>query len=212
MRPAKFLTVFAVLIAATLVVSACGAPSTKVTRTLYDKEYKGTRFSNVLVIAVADNYDARAQFERTVSSGIRATGAQATPYYTVIGHNPPVTVNDITNAVRSRKFDAVLFTRVSGSTESIEVKEGAASGKSTVIGGSVIDVFRYDYEEYQEPENVRIGAEVALVTELYAAQDQKKIWVIESSSFDRTSIQQIIDNAAEAIVKKLRSDRLVGPP
>lgn len=210
MRPTKFISLFASLVAVALVLSACGGTSTQVSRTLYDKDYKGTRFSNILIIAVADDYDARAQFERTVASGIRASGAQATPYYTVIGHNPPVTVHDVTNAVRARNFDAVLFTRVKGSTEAIKVQDGSSSGKSTVRGGNAFDLFRYDYEEYSEPENVTVSTEVTLVTELYAAQDQKKIWAIESTSFDRESVRQIVDSAAESIVKKLRSDKLIG--
>ena len=209
MRRNSFSSALPLLLIQVLLLSACGT-STKVTRTYYDDDFKGRKFSNVLVIAVADNYDARAQFERSVVAGIKNSGADATAYYTVIGRNPPVTVNDVTNAVRARKFDAVLFTRVKGSTQSVKVKEGPASAKSTVIGGNVFDLFRYDYEEYQEPENVTISTEVVLLTELYAAAEQKNIWTIELSSFDKESVELIVDSAAAAIVKKLNQDRLLG--
>lgn len=190
---------------------ACTTTTTSVKKTVDHDNYKGQRFNNVLVIAVADDYNNRAQFERNVVAGIRASGAQATAYYTVLGHNPPVTVSAVKNAVRSGGYDAVLFTRVKGSAQNVKVKDGPATAQSTVKGGNVVDLFRYDYEEYDEPENVRISTEVTLTTELYSAAASAKIWAVESNSFDRQSVQQIVDNEARSIVKALNKDKLIGP-
>ena len=200
----------ALIATATLFIAACGSTSTSTDRTHFDKEFKGTRYSNVLVIAVADNYNARAQYERTTVSAIRATGAEATAYYTVIGHNPEVTVNDVTNAIRSRGFDAVLFTRVKGSTQAVNVKDGPADASATTRGGNVFNLFRYDYEEYKEPENVRISTNVVLLSELYDVAQQKMIWAVESSSFNRESVEMIVDSSAQAVVKRLDRDKLIG--
>jgi len=198
------------LVTLAFLLAACGSSGTRVTKTMHDTSIKGTRYSNVLVVAAADNYDARAQYERMVVSAIRKTGAEATAYYTVLGRNPPVTVNDITNAVRSRGFDSVLFTRVKGSTQQMKVKDGQASAQAVAKGGSLFDLFRYDYEEYDSPENVSVSTEVVLVTELYDAAAQKKIWAVETSSFDQESVEQIVDSAAETVVKALRRDGLIG--
>ena len=165
----------------------------------------------MLVITVTDNYDRRAQFERTVVSGIRQTGAQATAYYTVVGHNPPVSSSDIMNAVRARNFDAVVFTRVKGRSEDIVAKDATPEAQATVIGGNLFDLFRYDYEEYQEPENIRMSTNVVLVTQLYDPVDKKNVWAIEINSSDRESTANIIESAAAAIVKHLKRDNLVGP-
>ena len=192
-------------------IAACATTSTSVKKTMHDDEYKGARFSNILVIAVADDYNNRAQFERNVVSGIRKSGAAATAYYTVVGNNPPVTKDAIQNAVEERGFDAVLFTRVKGSAQAVKVKDGPASAQATVKGGNVFDLFRYDYEEYDEPENVRISTEVSLLTELYVTADEKKVWAVESSSYDRQSVEQIVDSEAAAIVRRLEKDKLIGP-
>lgn len=210
MRRAISIQYLSLIAITSLMLAACGSTSTSIEKTLHDQEFKGTRYSSILVIAVADNYNARAQFERTVVSAIRRHGGAATAYYTVIGHNPPVTVNDVVNAVRARGFDAVLFTRVKGSTQDIKVKDGPADASATVKGGNVFDLFRYDYEEYQEPENVRISTSVTLITELYDAARQKKIWAVESSSFNRESVEMIVDDAAESVVKRLNRDKLIG--
>ena len=199
------------LIAAVLFLSACASTSTQVTKILDDPDYKKARFSNVLVITVADNYDRRAQFERTVASGIRQTGAQATAYYTVVGHNPAVSSSDIMNAVRARGFDAVVFTRVKKHSENIAEKDATPEAQAKVKGGNLYDLFRYDYEEYQEPTNIKLSTTVVLVSQLYIPADKKNIWAIEITSSDRESTAQIVDSAAEAIVKHLKRDKLVGP-
>jgi len=201
----------ALILTSIILLSACSTTSTKVTKILHDSDYKKARYSNVLVITVTDNYDRRAQFERTVVSGIRQTGAQATAYYTVVGHNPPVSSSDIMNAVRARNFDAVVFTRVKRRTEDIVAKDATPEAQASVVGGSLFDLFRYDYEEYQEPENIRMSTNVVLITQLYDPADQKNVWAIEINSSDRESTANIIESAAAAIVKHLKRDKLVGP-
>ena len=164
----------------------------------------------MLVIAVASDYDARAQFERQVASGIRASGAAATPYYTVIGRNPPVTRNDVANAVRARDFDAVLFTRVKGQASKVDVKDGISQAKTTRKDGGVVNLFRYDYQVLNEPDTVEVRTTVTLVTELYAAADEKKVWAIESVSSDMKDVSELIDRQVSAIVGQLRRDGMIG--
>ncbi len=68
------------LIGAIILVLAtgCATSGSTTNQVLQHSDYRNAQFSNVLVIAVAANYEARAQFERQVVGGIRATGASAT--------------------------------------------------------------------------------------------------------------------------------------
>lgn len=198
------------LFAATVLLVAGCASSSNVSKVFEDPAYKKSSFSNVLVIAVADDYNARAQFERQVVSGIRATGATATAYYTVIGRNPPVTRNDISNAIRARNFDAVLLTRVKGQESSVSVKRGSSETKTTRRNENAFDLFRYDYEVLNEPDRVEVNTTIMLITELYAAADEKKVWAIESASYNKNDVSQLIDGEVDAIVSRLRRDRMIG--
>ena len=199
------------LLAGTMILSACSTTSTSVTKILDDPDYRKARFSNVLVITVVADYNRRAQFERTVVSGIRKTGAEATAYYTVVGHNPSVSSSDIMNAVRARGFDAVVFTRVTDRTEDIKVKDATPDAQATAIGGNLFDLFRYDYKEYDEPEHIRLSTAVVLISQLYVTADKKNVWAIEIKSSDRESMDNIVESAATAIAKQLARDKLVGP-
>ena len=64
------------------------------------------QFGNVLVIAVAGDYNIRSHFERVIVSQIRQTGASASAWYSVIGGNKPVTKEDVIAAIDDGGFDA----------------------------------------------------------------------------------------------------------
>jgi len=193
-----------------VLVAGCATSGSDTNQVLQHPAYRQAGFNNVLVIAVADDYEARAQFERQVVSGIRTTGASATAYYTVVGNNPPITRSDVQNAVQSRSFDAVLFTRVAKQGSTVAVKGSAPDAQATVRGGNVVDLFRYDYEEFNEPDRVEISSSVTLITELYAAANEQKVWAIESTSSNYTEIAQLIDAEVKTIVARLKKDRMVG--
>lgn len=190
-----------------LFVLAC-AGATSVVRTFDDRS--GETYSNVLVIGVAADYDSRASFERGLVSRIRAAGSSATAYYTVVGRNPPINRTTVTNAVRSRDFDAVLVTRVKDRELSANVRNGPAATEPTAIGGSVFNLFRYDYEELNEPEIIDLSRTVVLTTELFAAADERRVWAIETTSRNKSNIGELIDSSADAIASKLKRDRLIG--
>ena len=194
-----------------LLLGACGtATGPQVIKTLHDRAYSEVTFQNILVIGVASDYTARAQFERTVASGLISAGISATPYHTVIGHNPPLTRSDVMNAVRSRGFDAVLVTRVKG--QEMQVKEITGAPTTKVIRqdiGEPFNLFKYDYEELNNPVKINITETVNLITELYSAADEKKVWAIETiNSADHVGL--LIDQESKALVRELRRDGKIG--
>ncbi len=192
-----------------ILLAACAA-STRVAKTYSDDAYAKSSFSNFLVIGVAGNYSSRAQFERTVVSGLRAEGASASAYYSVVQGNAPISRDAVLGAVQSGSFDAVLVTRVIGQQTDVEVKSGSAGAKATTIGGRPINFFRYNYEELNEPQSINFNTTVVLETELFSSADEKMIWAIEASSTDAAVVGVLINNTATSIVSRLRRDGLIG--
>jgi hypothetical protein len=192
-----------------ILLAACAA-SIRVAKTYSDEAYENSSFSNFLVIGVAGNYNSRAQFERTVVSGLRAEGASASAYYSVVQGNEPISRDAVLGAVQSGSFDAVLVTRVISQQTDVDVKSGSAGAKATTIGGSPINFFRYNYEELNEPESINFNTTVVLETELFSSADEKMIWAIQLSSTDAAGVGVLIDNTATSIVSRLRRDGLIG--
>ncbi len=199
----------AIMLASLSILLAACTASTRVAKTYSDDAYANSSFSNFLVIGVAGNYNARAQFERTVVSGLRAEGASASAYYSVVQGNEPISRDAVLGAVQSGSFDAVLVTRVIGQQTDVEVKSGSAGAKATTIGGRPINFFRYNYEELNEPQSINFNMTVVLATELFSSADEKMIWAIESSSTNAASVGVLIDNTAASIVSRLRRDGLI---
>lgn len=191
------------LFSATAVISlvaACATPNADIIRTLLDPAAADFRFSNILVISVAGDYAERAQTEQALAAALSGSRTTASPYYAVIGRNPQVTRNFIDTAIRSRRFDGLLFVRVQG-----QDIPNAAPGRPT---GRNFQLFLYDYEEFNRPARLPPDSTVTLVSEMYAATSQKKLWAIESLSFQSASVTDVIELQSRSIAAQIRADKL----
>ncbi len=198
------------IVAATLVLAACGSTAT-VKKTLDNPIYTDSSYSDILIIGVAGDYDNRAAFERAMVSRIKAEGASATAYYTVVGRNQPITRNMVSTSVKSRGFDAVLLTRVISQSSDVSVQNGSSETKvSRKEASRAIDLFRYDYEELAEPGEINISSTVTLSAEMFSGPDETRMWAIESTIADKQNVGQIIESAADTIMGQLKKDKLIG--
>ncbi|MDX2410794.1 MAG: hypothetical protein QNK16_01955 [Woeseiaceae bacterium] len=193
------------LIAVSAVATGCAATST----TSASPGLAKVSYSNFLVIGVAGNYTNRAYFERSVVSGIRAKGSSASAFHVVAGGNKPVTSETVGDAIESGGFDAVLVSRVIDTDTDLDVKSAVTGTKVTRKDGGVLDLFRYDYEELDEPLSLELKTKVNIATELYSAASEQKVWSIESVSSATENIGQLIEDAAENVVKRLHRDDLI---
>ena len=208
-RPALHSHAF--ITAGTMLILAGCADSTTATRTYADPTYAESSFGNILVIGVAGDYSNRAAFERAMVSRIKAEGAVATAYYTIIKNNEPLSRDIVIDVVRSRGFDAVLLTRVISLEAEASAKSGSADLKvSRKDNDRAVNLFRYDYDELNEPSVISISSTVTLSAEMFSAADETRMWAIESTIADKENIGQMIDDAADTIISQLRKDKLVG--
>lgn len=186
--------------AVVIFLHACSTPTAQIIRTTFDPAADEMRLSNILVVCVAGDYAERIQIEQGLSAALTTERTTASPYFAVIGRNPRVTRNTINTAIRSRQFDGVLFVRMQGQ----DIPDGAP-GRPT---GRNFQFFLYDYEEFNRPSPLPMGSTVTLISEFYAAASEKKIWGIESLSFDSRVSADVIALQVSSIAKQIRKDRL----
>ena len=207
MRPSKFR--FLSIVTVSLLTTACGGTGT-IKKTFDNPVYTKSSYSDILVIGVAGNYDNRGAFERAMVSRIKATGANATASYTVVGRQP-INRNIVSTAVQSRGFDAVLLTRVISQAMGLSVQDGSSETKvSRKEASRAIDLFRYDYEELSNPGDLIISNTVVLSVEMFHAADEVRMWAIESTISDMENVGQLIETAVDIIMAQLRKGRLIG--
>jgi hypothetical protein len=203
---------FSIIIAICLVLAGCGSTGGgTVKKTLDNPKYTDLSYSNILVIGVGGDYSNRAYFERAMVSRIKAEGAAAAAYYSVVGRNQPITRSTVSTVVKSRDFDAVLLARVISQDADISVETGKSETKvSRKEAGRAVDLFRYDYDELTEPGVINILSTVTISAEMFSGADETRMWAIESTINDKENVGQIIEAAADTIMAQLKKDKLIG--
>jgi len=190
-------------------IGACTA-STKTVSTEHASSAGVSRFSNILVIGVADDYERRTRFERKLASELKASGTAATALYVAAGGNKPIEREAIEDLVRSNGYDAVLISKPLNRDTNAEMKTGSPGAKAIRRDDGALHLFRYNYEELNVPVTWSVDFSVTLSTELFAAKDSRKVWAVETSVSKKKSLEELINEASETIVRRLRRDKLIG--
>jgi hypothetical protein len=167
-------------------------------------ESNASTFSNILIVGVAGNYDSRAYFERSVVSGLKSEGIVAAAYHEVVGGNKPLSRELVRSALSRCACDAVVVTNVLDTDADVDVKGAVTGTKVTRKQGRAVDLFRYDYEEINEPLSLSIDTKIAFSTTLYATESESKVWSASSKSRRVDNIGELIDDTAATVVKQLK--------
>lgn len=197
-----------IALVATLVASCASGPRTVASAGV--PKYAGPGVNKILVIGVADNYESRTRFERKLASDLRYAGAQATAYYVFSGGDKPIIREAIEKGAADNGFDAVLISRVTNRESAAQMKTGPAGAKSTRRDAEKpLDLFRYDYEELNEPDVLDVNVNITIRSELFGLPAGDRLWSVETSLTDASSLSEIIDATSSALVERLQSDGLI---
>lgn len=199
-----------VLILIALVVGCSGCAATGANNSDAGPDLGDAPFSNFLVIGIAGDYNNRAYFERNVVSGIRAKGSSASAFHVVARGNKPVTREAVKAAIDAGGFDAVLVTRVLDTDSDLDVKGTVTGTKVTRKDGGMMDLFRYDYEDLDEPMSLELNTRVTLNTDVINAASEQVVRSFDSVSSATENVGKLIDDAAANVVKRLDREDLIG--
>jgi hypothetical protein len=203
--------------AATLLLAlltGCGA-RTSVMGEWQEPRATAIPFDNVLVVGISPTSKSRRSFEQALVPLIAAGGTKALASIVLGGSKQPLTPEHVQQMVRDTGADAVLITRIVSrrvkleeSAERVGVKTRQPSSLKDVPG--VVDLFRTDYQEYEEPGELTARAKATLASSLYAAADgERLVYTIETTvKFDEEKDDPIAA-VTEAIARQLRREGLI---
>jgi len=188
---------------------ACGTAD-RVVRLYEDPAFERGPFTNVLVVGVHTNATLRRRFESNVAERIRANGIVSTPSLNFMRAADEISRDSLVAIVEREGFDAVLVTRLVDQQTRVETRAGrvtaAAQRRDDV---PLADFFRYDYVEYRDPMEITTVRTVVLVSDLYDVATEQRVWSAETTSFEKTRVDEIIDGIAAALAGALRSDGFI---
>lgn len=192
--------------AASLLLTACATTpqsASTIIRTMPPVAAEYQDSLNMLVISVAGDFESRQLFERLFVAATADRQGKATGYHTVIGRRPVLTRDALDAVIKSRGFDSILLVREKG-----QEREALAPGRPI---GRNFDLFGYDYAELNSGDSIRQSAAITFIAELYSVAERKKIWSVESLSFDMATATDLIDEQAATVSRQVIEDRLLHP-
>jgi hypothetical protein len=163
----------------------------------------------LLVIGVAHDYDGRARFERRLVAQLGTRGTSATAYYVAVKGNKPITREAIEELVKSQNFDGVIITKVVNRDTDAQVKSGGAATKTVRKDDGALKLFRYDYQELNEPATLNINVSITILSELYETRNGDNVWALETQISKKEMVSEVVDDAVAKILRRLQKDRLI---
>lgn len=200
---------FSILLAG-LIVAACTASSGQVVKTFELAEPADAPFSRVLVVGAHKDRSTRRLFEETMVGALRDNKIDALSSIENMPSGEKLTAGTVAATAQRVRVDAVLVSRLQDVKWSAEARQGRTTTEARrKEDGNMLDFFRYDYVDYEEPMQARAVRTVIVTSDLYRVSDRAKIWSVESTAVEKESAMDVIQSVAASTVGQLRRDGLV---
>jgi len=196
-------------LAMTIVVIAACVQQTEVIKLFENSARANQKYERLLVISVVGDTGTRRRLEELITGHLEAANVTAIAGYTETGLKTSLLQDEIDAAAKSANADAILITHIVSVDTRLDIDTGRTDILSECRGGDPLDYFLYDHRELKEPDTVKIAHTVIAVSNLYDASDGERLWTIQSTCFEKSSIDEILREEAKAIVRQLQIDNLV---
>ncbi len=200
------------LILTCALVSAC-AGSTQMTATWHDEAYKRRSFDRILVVGVTDDQFRRRGFESAVVDALAGKRTEAVSSIEIMDADTALSDASLDAAGDKIQADAVLITRLTNTTVKAKQIDSRVDVQAQAKGGNIVDFFRYDYKDVEDPGYLQAKISFVLSSNLYETAGGTLVYSIETVTSDKntdynTVVFDIIENTSVKIGQRLRRDGL----
>ena len=200
------------LILTCALVSAC-AGSTQMTATWHDEAYKRRSFDRILVVGVTDDQFRRRGFESAVVDALAGKRTEAVSSIEIMDADTALSDASVDAAGDKIQADAVLITRLTNTTVKAKQIDSRVNVQAQAKGGNIVDFFRYDYKDVEDPGYLQAKISFVLSSNLYETAGGTLVYSIETVTSDKntdynTVVFDIIENTSVKIGQRLRRDGL----
>jgi hypothetical protein len=203
------------------VLTAC-APSLQIQSGWKAGSEPARPFSQVLVVAVSEDFDRRRLFENAVADELAAAGTPAVPSTRTMVTTDVLDRDSVTALVKATGVDAVLVTRLAAQSVKVKEPRGRVLLKAEPGSPDVFDdpyyynVYTYDFSVSVEPSGLVIDRDITVTTDLFAVSSGERVYTQRSEvrftrgrDLDQNTDVAVIDQVAAETVRRLRRDGAV---
>lgn len=195
-----------------LTLSACSINS-EVTNSYVDPKFKELDLHGVLVVAVTQKSSARIEFEDRFTKALKRRGVDAVASHTLVP-GQKAEAEEIIAAAGVANLDTILVTRYVGEKSDEVYHPGTVyytvtpaydPGYYGNFGGYYGRATEVAYQQPVWTENVSH----AMISDLYVAKTQERLWQAVSETMQSSSTKQVMDDAIDALVANLKDKGLL---
>ncbi|HSN52619.1 MAG TPA: hypothetical protein VLS87_08820 [Woeseiaceae bacterium] len=193
-----------------VLAAACTGPTahTHVDHVARAKELPSAPYKRVLIVATAARASSAREFEEVLAKDLTSKHTYAFGY-----HRAASRADVIEEVVRSlaelQQADAIIVVTARLVNAEREVTEERTDVRAQVIGGSLVDFFRYDYKEYTSPPAADYRVNVQVQTDMFDVATEQRVYTVESRTEFAETTSEIVLSEATQLAKRLRKDGLV---
>ena len=191
------------------VVGCASQQPTETVKLFEDNSVVTKPYQRLLIVDISADPVMQERFEDEMIRGLRRTGVTAMPSHPRLDASNGILQDDINELSEELGADGILITHIASLDTTMERSQGRENVVSTCRGGNPVDFFLYDREVLAEPDTVKIAHTVVVVTNLYDVASRKRVWSIQSTCFDKASIDEVLFDETSAIVRQLGIDKLI---
>ena len=192
-----------------VLVVACAQQPTETIKLYADMSAVAKPYERLLIVDVSADRLMQQRFEDEMILGLRRAGVDAVPSHPRLDASKGILQDDINKMSVDTGADGILITHIASLDTTMEREQGREEVISTCRGGNPVDFFLYDRRVLTEPDTVKVAHTVVVVTNLYDSASGKRIWSIQSTCFDKASIDEVLIDETKAIVRQLGIDKLI---
>lgn len=196
------------LIAALVCMIGCATP-TEVVPLYQADSIDGAPYGRILVLNVASDRQQQADFETEIMRRLRAEGTNPFAAHRLLASGEPIEQAELDRVSADVGADAILVTHIASLDTEVDIDEGRTDIVSECRGGNPLDYFLYDRTTITEPDSVRLAHTVTVISNLYDAHTRERLWTIQSTCFEKSSMPEVMLEEALAIVRQLKRDGLI---
>jgi hypothetical protein len=183
------------------------------TATWHDEAYKRRSFDRILVVGVTDDQFRRRGFESAVVNALAGKRTEAVSSIEIMDADTALSDASLDAAGDKIQADAVLITRLTNTTVTAKQIDSRINVQAQAKGGNIVDFFRYDYKDVEDPGYLQAKISFVLSSNLYETAGGTLVYSIETVTSDKntdynTVVFDIIENTSVKIAQRLRRDGL----
>ena len=199
----------AAALACAVVISSAVA-QTKIVSTEAGEKTKEPPPKKILVLTVAQDPKTRESFEDVIAGELSLRGATAVASHLSFPELPKER-GPFEAKLKAEGFDAVMVSRLVGSTDKFKEKEGYTTYATDYQGTGYWGMYLYTYEKVFVPGYLENEKRVRATTELWRASDEKGrlVWTGTSETLNPRTAAQAAREVGAAIAKALAKAKLI---